>query len=96
MHRLKFLDKKPKRIIGCKQSDMKHPKIGVMLGYMIPVIPSSMNQFCCRCDEIASTANHIVDRDWSHPFVCVVCVCGEALFHGYNKLQSRWLQVLLC
>lgn len=75
MHRLKFLDKKTETnhwVQAIRQ--MKHPKnrCNVRLydtGYSI-----FYGQFCCRCDEIASTANHIVDRDWSHPFVCVVCV----------------------
>ena len=75
---------------------MRHPKIGVMLGYMIPVIPSSMVNFAADAMKlplqqiVMSIVIGVIPSS-------VLYACGEKLcFTDITKLQSRWLRVLLC
>lgn len=64
---------------------MKHPKIGVMVGYMVPVIPSSVINFAPMTlnlqirDIILSIVIGVI------PSSILYACGGEALFHGYSK-----------
>ncbi len=64
---------------------MKHPKIGIMVGYMVPIIPSSVINF-------ATTTLNLQVREILMSIIIgvipssVLYACGgEALFHGYSK-----------
>lgn len=79
MHRLKFLDKKTeKKSLGAIHSANETSQNRRHVRLHDTGDPIFYGQFCCRCDEIASSANRNVDRDWSHPFICVVCVWGRS------------------
>ena len=47
MHHIKFLDKNGDQSLGPVHSTDEASKIGIMVGYMIPIIPSSVIN-CCR------------------------------------------------
>ena len=86
MHRLKFLDKKTETnhwVQSIRQ--MKHPKIGVMLGYMIPVIPSSMVNFAADAMKLPLQQIILSIVIGVIPSSVLYACGGEALFHGYNK-----------
>ena len=86
MHRLKFLDKKTETnhwVQAIRQ--MKHPKIGVMLGYMIPVIPSSMVNFAADAMKLPLQQIILSIVIGVIPSSVLYACGGEALFHGYNK-----------
>ena len=78
MQHLKLFDhsKKSNRWVTAIRN-MKHPKIGVMVGYMVPVIPSSLN-LQIR-DIILSIVIGVI------PSSILYACGGEALFHGYSK-----------
>ncbi len=64
---------------------MKHPKIGIMVGYMVPIIPSSVINF-------AATSLNLHIREILFSVILgvipssILYACGgEALFHGYSK-----------
>lgn len=97
MHRLKFLDKKTETnhwVQAIRQ--MKHPKIGVMLGYMIPVIPSSMVNFAADAMKLPLQQIILSIVIESSLRLCCMRVVEKLCFTDITKLQSRWLQVLLC
>lgn len=45
MHHIKFLDKNGDQSLGPVHSTDEASKIGIMVGYMIPIIPSSVINF---------------------------------------------------
>lgn len=86
MQHLKLVDhsKKSNRWVKAIHS-MKHPKIGIMVGYMVPIIPSSVINF-------ATTTLNLQVREILMSIIIgvipssVLYACGgEALFHGYSK-----------
>lgn len=86
MQHLKLFDHTQKNNRWVKAiRQMKHPKIGLMIGYMVPVIPSSVINFA------ATTLNlHIREIIGSIilgviPSSLLYACGGEALFHGYSK-----------
>ncbi|WP_165005374.1 MULTISPECIES: VTT domain-containing protein [unclassified Enterococcus] len=86
MHRLKFLDKKTERNHWVQAiQQMKHPKIGVMLGYMIPIIPSSMVNFAAETIKLPLRQLVLSIIFGVIPSSVLYACGGEALFHGYNK-----------
>ena len=86
MQHLKLFDhsKKSNRWVTAIRN-MKHPKIGVMVGYMVPVIPSSVINFSAITlnlqirDIILSIVIGVI------PSSILYACGGEALFHGYSK-----------
>lgn len=86
MHRLKFLDKKTEKNHWVRSiRQMRHPKIGVMLGYMIPVIPSSMVNFAADAMKLPLQQIVMSIVIGVIPSSVLYACGGEALFHGYNK-----------
>ncbi len=86
MQHIKLFDQSKKSNRWVKAiREMKHPKIGVMVGYMIPFIPSSLINF-------AATTLNLKIRDilfailiGTIPSSLLYACGGEALFHGYSK-----------
>lgn len=68
---------------------MRHPKIGVMLGYMIPVIPSSMVNFAADAMKLPLQQIVMSIVIGVIPSSVLYACGGEALFHGYNKTTSH-------
>lgn len=64
---------------------MKHPKIGIMVGYMIPIIPSSVINF--TADTMQLPLKNLIAAIFIGviPSSILYACGGEALFHGYNK-----------
>ncbi|MBF8807420.1 MAG: TVP38/TMEM64 family protein [Enterococcus lacertideformus] len=86
MQHLKLFDhsKKANRWVKAIRH-MKHPKIGIMVGYMVPVIPSSVINFAATTlnfklrEIIGSIILGVI------PSSLLYACGGEALFHGYAK-----------
>ncbi|MDU4851634.1 MAG: VTT domain-containing protein [Enterococcus faecalis] len=86
MHHIKFLDRKTETNHWVQSiRRMKHPKIGIMVGYMIPIIPSSVINFAA--DTMQLPLKNLIAAIFIGviPSSILYACGGEALFHGYNK-----------
>ncbi|OQO89244.1 SNARE-like domain protein [Enterococcus casseliflavus] len=86
MKHLKLFDQSKKSNRWVKAiHEMRHPKIGVMVGYMIPLIPSSVINFA------VITLNLNIEEILFSIFLGVIpssilyAFGGDALFRGYSK-----------
>ncbi|MBO0461222.1 MULTISPECIES: TVP38/TMEM64 family protein [unclassified Enterococcus] len=61
---------------------MKHPKIGVMIGYMVPVIPSSVVNFAATSLNLSIRELVLSILIGVVPSSLLYACGGEALFHG--------------
>ena len=76
MHHIKFLDKK---------TETNHWVQSIMVGYMIPIIPSSVINFAA--DTMQLPLKNLIAAIFIGviPSSILYACGGEALFHGYNK-----------
>ncbi|MDA3965052.1 TVP38/TMEM64 family protein [Enterococcus thailandicus] len=86
LHHLTFLDQSTKENRWVKAiTRMRHPKIGVMIGYMVPVIPSSIVSFTAYTLNLSLNQVALSVILGVLPSSILYACGGEALFHGYNK-----------
>ena len=86
MHHIKFLDRKTETNHWVQSiRRMKHPKIGIMVGYMIPIIPSSVINFAADTMQLPLKILIAAIFIGVIPSSILYACGGEALFHGYNK-----------
>ncbi|WP_066025574.1 TVP38/TMEM64 family protein [Enterococcus mundtii] len=83
MQHLSFMDhsKKENRWVKAIRR-MKHPKIGVMIGYMVPVIPSSVVNFAATSLNLSVRELLLSILIGVVPSSLLYACGGEALFHG--------------
>ena len=86
MKHLKLLDQSKKSNQWVKAiREMKHPKIGAMVGYMIPLIPSSVINFAVITLNLKTREILLSIFLGVIPSSLLYACGGEALFHGYSK-----------
>lgn len=76
--------------------EMKHPKIGVMIGYMIPFIPSSLINFAATTLNLKIRESLFAILIGTIPSSLLYACGGEALFHGYSKRAFLLVASVLC
>ncbi|MGM9902877.1 hypothetical protein A5844_002049 [Enterococcus sp. 10A9_DIV0425] len=64
---------------------MRHPKIGVMIGYMVPIIPSSLINFAAITLNLRIREILLSILIGVIPSSLLYACGGEALFHGNHK-----------
>jgi len=86
LHKLNFLDKKNTNNHWVKTiSQMKHPKIGIMFAYMIPVIPSFLINFTANLLETKMIHLFGAVLIGVTPTSIIYALGGDAIFKGLNK-----------
>ena len=65
---------------------MRHPKIGLMIGYMVPIIPSSVINFAATTLNLQIREILLSIILGVIPSSLLYACGGEALFHGYSKM----------
>lgn len=86
LHHISFLDRSTKENRWVKAiTRMRHPKIGVMIGYMVPVIPSSIVSFTAYTLNLSLKQVTMSVILGVLPSSILYACGGEALFHGYSK-----------
>jgi uncharacterized membrane protein YdjX (TVP38/TMEM64 family) len=65
---------------------MRHPKIGLMIGYMVPIIPSSVINFAATTLNLQIREILLSIILGVIPSSLLYACGGEALSHGYSKM----------
>ncbi|MGX7173085.1 TVP38/TMEM64 family protein [Enterococcus ratti] len=65
---------------------MRHPKVGIVIGYMVPVIPSSVINFAITTLNLQIREVILSIIFGAVPSSLLYACGGEALFHGYSKM----------
>lgn len=86
IHRLNFLDKTNASNRWVRAiSQMNHPRIGVMLGYVIPVIPSIVVNYTVNSLNLKARQLLLVVVIGVSPSSILYAFGGDALFKGNHK-----------
>ncbi|KRL04569.1 hypothetical protein FD46_GL001701 [Liquorilactobacillus oeni DSM 19972] len=86
LNKLEFLDEKTRENHWVKAiSRMRHPRLGLMVAYMIPIIPSFLVNFTANKLRIKISHLCLVMFLGVMPSSILYALSGNSLFNGFNK-----------